>query len=192
MKPLYISTHIDGCLVKKVLIDNGAAVNILPSRMLKILGKTDDDFVPTGIAISSFIGIVTSTKSVFLIELMVGTGKNMSIFFVVDSQFHFNALLGRDYIHSNLCVPSSLQQSLLFWNNDNVEMVQADRKPFIAKSNVSEVVFYHNNNMSPTNLIRHFVKGFPSKVTIKQFEGEEKKLEANPSPMVAIHAREPV
>lgn len=45
--------------------------------------------------------------------------------------------------------------------------------------------------MSPTNLIKHFAKGFPSKVNIEQFKGEE-KLEADPPPMVAIHTREPV
>lgn len=104
------------------------------------------------------MGIVTSTKGVLLIELVVGTRKNTSIFFVVDSQSHFNALLRRDWIHSNLCVPSSLHQLLLFWNSDNVETMKVDKKPFVIESNQLEVVFYPNNNMMPTNLIKHFTK----------------------------------
>lgn len=43
LKPLYIFALIDGFPMKKVLIDNGAIVNILPSRMLKTLGKTEED-----------------------------------------------------------------------------------------------------------------------------------------------------
>lgn len=49
--------------MKKVLMDNGAAVNILPPRMLKTLGKIEDDLVPTGMAVRNFIGMVTSSKS---------------------------------------------------------------------------------------------------------------------------------
>lgn len=102
---------------------------------------------------------------------------------MVDSQSHFNALLGWDWIHSNLCVSSSLHQSLLFWNSDHVATMQVDIKPFIAESNVSKVVFYHNDNLSPTNLIKYFAKGFPSKVTIEQFQEEEEKTETNPPPV---------
>lgn len=148
LKRLYIFAHIDGCPIKKVLIDNREAVNILPSRMLKILGKTEDDLIPIGITISSFVNTITSAKSVLPIKLVVETKKNTFVFFVVDSQSHFNALLRRDWIHSNLCVPSSLHQSLLFWNNVNVEKVQANIKPFLAEYNVSKAVFYHNNNVS--------------------------------------------
>lgn len=69
----------------RVLIDNGVTINILPSRMLKVLGKNEDDLVPIGIVVNSFLGIVTLAKGVLPIELTIGTRKNASIFFVVDS-----------------------------------------------------------------------------------------------------------
>lgn len=126
--------------------------------MLKVLVKNENDLVPIGIVVSSFVGTVTLVKGVLSIDLIVGTRKNPSVFFVVDSQCHFNALLGRDWIHSNLCVPSSLHQSLLFWNNEDVEIVQAVKRPFMTESNAIDVVFYYNSNMSPISTVKHFVK----------------------------------
>ena len=35
-------------------------------------------------------------------------------------------ILGRDWIHANQCVPSSLHQFLIQWVGDNIEIVHAD------------------------------------------------------------------
>ncbi|CAL1392898.1 unnamed protein product [Linum trigynum] len=70
----------------------------------------------------------------------------MSAFFVVDGMISYNALLGRDWIHSNKCVPSSLHQCLMLWNEDGVvEVVQADTKPFAVGANVAEAYLYHGD-----------------------------------------------
>ena len=39
LRPLYIRAHIDGKPVSRVLVDNGAAVNILPLRIVRRLGQ---------------------------------------------------------------------------------------------------------------------------------------------------------
>jgi hypothetical protein len=41
-------------------------------------------------------------------------------------------LLGRDWIHANECVPSTLHQCMIKWVSDEVEMVQADEDVRIA------------------------------------------------------------
>lgn len=33
---------MDGCPVSRVLVDNGAALNVMPITMLKVLGKTEE------------------------------------------------------------------------------------------------------------------------------------------------------
>lgn len=76
LKPLCISTHIDGCLVIRFLIDNGATVNILSSKTLKVLRKNEHELVLMEIAVSSFVGTITSAKGVLPIELIVETRKN--------------------------------------------------------------------------------------------------------------------
>jgi hypothetical protein len=45
LRPLYIKAHIDGKPVSRVLVDNGAAVNILPLRMVRRLSKSEQDLL---------------------------------------------------------------------------------------------------------------------------------------------------
>lgn len=43
---------------------------------------------------------------------------------------------------TNTCIPSTLHQLLIFWNGDEVEIVNADDKPFKATTNVIEATYY--------------------------------------------------
>ena len=64
LKPLYIKAHMNGRLVNKVLMDNGAAVNILSYKMLRKLAKTEEDLIPSNIAVNGFTGEPTLTKGI--------------------------------------------------------------------------------------------------------------------------------
>ena len=59
-------------------------------------------------------------------ELTVGKKTINTAFFVVDSQGLYSALLGRDWIHANCCIPSSMHQCVIQWDEDKVEVVSAD------------------------------------------------------------------
>ncbi|GKV35610.1 hypothetical protein SLEP1_g43856 [Rubroshorea leprosula] len=142
IKPLYISAHLDGVPVNRVLVDNGATVNVISSFMLRNLGKNSEDLVYTDITISDFTGGVCKSKGVLPVALTVGSKTSMSDFFVVDSSATYNALLGRDWIHSNWCVPSTLHQRLIFWNGGKTEVVYANNRPFLANSNMVEARYY--------------------------------------------------
>ena len=137
LKPLYIKAHVDGRPVNRVLVDNGAAVNILPTSMLRKLLKTENGLIATDVSISGFAGGgATKTKGVIPIEVKVGSKIATIAFFVVNTDSAYNALLGRDWIHSNWVVPSSLHQVLVFWKDDNnIEVVKADERPFVAYNN---------------------------------------------------------
>ncbi|RYQ84470.1 hypothetical protein Ahy_B10g103815 [Arachis hypogaea] len=54
LRPLHITTTLSGIKVNKVLIDGGAAISLLPERMLRKVGKHLDDLVPTNIAVTDF------------------------------------------------------------------------------------------------------------------------------------------
>ena len=101
LKPLYIKAHMDGRPVNRVLVDNGVAVNILPTSMLRKLFKTESDLIATYVSISGFAGRATKTKGVIPIEVKVGSKVAIVAFFVVNTDSAYNALLGRDWIHSN-------------------------------------------------------------------------------------------
>jgi hypothetical protein len=53
-------------------------------------------------------------------------------FFVVDVKGRYNVLLRWDWIHANECVPSTLNQCVIQWINDEVEVVQADEEVCVA------------------------------------------------------------
>ena len=57
----------------------------------------------------------------------------------------FRSLLGRDWIHPNFCIPSTLHQFLIFWNGEEVEVINADNKPFIARVNGAEAMLYEDH-----------------------------------------------
>ncbi|GKV21983.1 hypothetical protein SLEP1_g31893 [Rubroshorea leprosula] len=145
IRPLYINAHIDGIPISHVLVDNGAAVNVLPTCMLYKIGKSLDHLVHTEVTISDFTRGVNRSRGVLLVELTVGNRTLMSAFFVVDTVATYNALLGRDWIHSSWCVPSSLHQKLIFWNGGKAEVVSADDKSFSANTHLVEARYYEED-----------------------------------------------
>jgi hypothetical protein len=46
--------------------------------------------------------------------------------FLAQLEGNYSLILGRDWIHTNQCVPSTLHQMLLQWVGDDVEQVHAD------------------------------------------------------------------
>jgi hypothetical protein len=49
------------------------------------------------------------------VELTIGTKTLAAAFFVVDVKRNYSLTLGRDWIHANQCVPSTLHHMLLQW-----------------------------------------------------------------------------
>ena len=146
LRPLYVKALVNGIPVAKVLIDNGAAINTIPSRMIKKFAKTENDLIPTEVILTSFNGGVTSAKGVMPLDVTVGTITKTTVFFVIDGPTSYNVLLGRDWIHGNRCIPSSLHQCLVFWNDKGeAEVVQADHRPFVTEANSIEKFMYEGN-----------------------------------------------
>jgi hypothetical protein len=55
------------------------------------------------------------------VELTTETKTLAAAFFVADVEGHYSLILGRDWIHTNQCVPSTLHQMLLQWVSDDIE-----------------------------------------------------------------------
>jgi hypothetical protein len=52
LKPLYVQGHINGKPISRMLIDGGAAVNLIPYAMLKKLGREDDELMKTNLMLN--------------------------------------------------------------------------------------------------------------------------------------------
>jgi hypothetical protein len=60
------------------------------------------------------------------VDLTVGSKTIPTSFFVINSKSTYTILLGRDWIHANYCIPSTMHQCLIQWDGDEVEVVHAD------------------------------------------------------------------
>ncbi|PUZ57943.1 hypothetical protein GQ55_5G470400 [Panicum hallii var. hallii] len=126
LKALYLKGNINGQPVSRMLVDIGAAVNIMPYLVLHRLGHSVGDLIKTNIMLSDFNGQTSEAQGVLSVDLTVGGKTVPTLFFVANSKGSYTVLLGRDWIHANWCIPSTMQKCLIQWDGDEVEVVHAD------------------------------------------------------------------
>ncbi|KAK1685531.1 hypothetical protein QYE76_046379 [Lolium multiflorum] len=124
LKALYLRGYINGQPVNKMLVDTGAAVNIMPYSMLRRLGRSSSDLIKTNT--ERFQRPSIDAQGVLNVDLTVGRKTIPTTFFIVDSKSTYDVLLGRDWIHANCCIPSTMHQCVIQWDGDEVEVVHAD------------------------------------------------------------------
>ncbi|KAM1116010.1 hypothetical protein ACFXTH_006495 [Malus domestica] len=164
LKPIYVTAHVEGVPFKRVLVDGGAAVNVLPAKQMKRLGRGTEDLIPTDLTVSSFSGTITKTHGILPLEVDLGFKQIMLAFFVVDSTSTYGALLGRDWIHQSLAIPSTLHQ----------QMVEAESRPFLPTTNIAEVSFY-NPNVGILKCLGADENGHPTKVGASTSQDKSKQ-----------------
>jgi predicted aspartyl protease len=108
MKPLYIKGYLDGEPINHMLVDTGACVNIMPHVVFEKLGHHESELMKTNMVLNGFSGEASEAKGIISKELTVSSKTVPMAFFVVDVKGKYNVLLGREWIHTNGCVPSTL------------------------------------------------------------------------------------
>jgi len=126
LKALYLKVYINGHSVNKMLVDTGAAVNVMPYSVLRRLGRSTEDLIKTNVMLSDFNSQASEAQGVLNVDLTVGSKTVPTSFFIVNSKSTYTVLLGRDWIHANCCIPSTMHQCLIQWDGDEVEVVHAD------------------------------------------------------------------
>jgi hypothetical protein len=126
LKALYHKGDINGQSINKMLVDTGAAVNIMPYSVLRRLGRSIGDLIKINVTLSDFNGQTSEAQGVLNVNLTVGSKTVPTSFFIVNSKSTYTVLLGRDWIHANCCISSMMHQCLIQWDGDEVEVVHAD------------------------------------------------------------------
>ncbi|KAM1882062.1 hypothetical protein ACFX13_003608 [Malus domestica] len=150
LKPIYVTAHLEG-VPNRVLIDGGVVVNVLPLKQMKRLCRSDEDLIPTDLTVSSFSKAITKTHGILSLEVDLGSKQIMLAFFVVDNSSTYGALLGRNWIHQSLYMPSILHQQVVVNHESSTEepgfweIVEAESQPFLPTANVAEANFYNPN-----------------------------------------------
>ena len=70
-----------------------------------------------------------------MFDLTIGSKTLPTTFFVINGKGSYNLLLGRDWIHANCCIPSTMHQCLI---QLIVEVVAADSSFSIASAEACE------------------------------------------------------
>jgi hypothetical protein len=126
MRPLYLRGYVNVKPLTKMFVDGEAAINVMPYTTFRKLGMGLEDLTPTSIVLNDFAGNPSGTKGCVHVDLMVGSKTLLTTFFIIEGKGAYSLLLGRDWIHVNCCIPSTMHQQLVQWVDDDVEVVQAD------------------------------------------------------------------
>ena len=154
LKPLFIRAKVEQHGVNKVLVDGGAAVNLMPRFMLKRIGMQDSDVRPHNMVLSNYEGKVGKTLGVIQVNLTVGSLTRPTMFMVIAAKANYNMLLGREWIHGIGAVPSSMHQRLVLWRDDGiVENIEADQSYYMTDINHVDKRNFDRNmaNIGPCN-----------------------------------------
>ncbi|KAM0998257.1 hypothetical protein ACFX2C_008049 [Malus domestica] len=161
LKPIYVTTHLEEVPFRRILIDGGAAVNVLPAKQMKKLGRGTKDLTPTNLTVSSFSGAITKTLGILPLEVDLRSKQIMLAFFMVDCTSTYGALLGRDWIHQSLAVPSTLHPT----------STKAESRPFLPTANIAEASF-DNPNVGILKCLGAYENGRPTKVEASTSQDE--------------------
>nr|AAM08874.1 Hypothetical protein with similarity to putative retroelements [Oryza sativa Japonica Group] len=137
LKPLYVKGFVNGKPMSKILVDGGAAVNLMPYATFRKLGKNAEYLMKTNMVLKDFGGNPTEANGVLKIKITVGSKTVPTTFFVIDGKGSYGLLHGRDWIHANYCIPSTMHQSLIQWQGDQIEVVLADRSVNVANADLT-------------------------------------------------------
>ena len=126
LKPLYAKGYVDGKLMTKMLVDGDVAINLMPYTTYQKLGKGPKDLIKTDMMLRDFGGNTSQTRRALNVKLMIESKTLATTFFVIDGKGSYSLLLGREWIHANYYVHSTMHQCLIQWQGDDVEVIQAD------------------------------------------------------------------
>ena len=114
-------------------MDGGASVNLMPYTTFCKLGKGPGDLIETDMMLKDFGGNASKTRGAINVELTIGSKILLTTFFVIDGKGSYSLLLHHDWIHVNCCIPSTMDQCLIQWRRDDVELVHADESISVAE-----------------------------------------------------------
>jgi hypothetical protein len=152
--------------INKMMVDSGAAVNVITVRTMTVLGIKKAAIQQTTLSVKNFAGTTTKTLGLLFLKVKLGPADAVHAFFVVECTTPYSGILGRDWIHRSYCVPSSMHQELLLWNpiTDEAELFKADPRPFSVSASSIDASYY-NGDMRPLAVQGIDSKGRPFGVT---------------------------
>ena len=129
--------------VNRIFIDGGSAVNILPLKILKELGISLDELLPSKLMIQGFNQGGQRAVRKIRLHMLIGEMESSALFHVIDAKTTYKVLIGKLWLHEYGLMPSTYHQCFKYFQDGQVKKIVADHKPFtIAESHFADAKFY--------------------------------------------------
>ncbi|KAK1383310.1 hypothetical protein POM88_021045 [Heracleum sosnowskyi] len=117
---------------KRVLVDNGASVDILFHDAFIKMGYTDSQLTPSNMPIYGFNGVESKVEGTIQLPMTMGQGSNpftqMLNFIVIKATSTYNSILGRTGLHAFKVVALYYHLKIKFPTRSRIGEEQGDQK----------------------------------------------------------------
>ncbi|XP_028071286.1 uncharacterized protein LOC114273694 [Camellia sinensis] len=113
--------------VKRVLVDQGSAGDILYYDLFRKLGLSEQQLTPAAAPLVSFNSQPEWPLGRIVLPVVAGAKTLQIEFLVINTPSPYNAILGRPWIHQMEAVPSTYHQLIRFPTEHGVEQISGDQ-----------------------------------------------------------------
>ena len=124
---LVITFRIGGYEVKRVMVDQGNATEIMYPNLYKGLGLRAEDLMPYSSPLVSFEGKVIVPKGQIRLPVQTGSETMEVDFIVVDAYSPYTAIVARPWLHTLGAVSSTLHQKVKYPSEGQIKEILGDQ-----------------------------------------------------------------
>ena len=117
---LVVTLRIGGYDVKRVMIDQGSAAEIMYPNLYKGLGLKPENLIAYNSPLMSFEGKMVVPKGHIRLPVQIGIDVVEVDFIVVDAFSPYTAIMGRPWLHNLGAVSFTLHQKVKYPSGDQV------------------------------------------------------------------------
>ena len=124
---LVITLWIGGYDVKRVMVDQGSAAEIMYPDLFKELNLKTEDLTPYNSPLVSFEGKIIIPKGQVRLPVKAGSEIVEVDFIVVDAYSPYTAIMARPWLHTLGAVSSTLHQKIKYPSGGKIEEILGDQ-----------------------------------------------------------------
>ena len=124
---LFRSLRIGGYDVKRVMVDQGSAAEIMYPDLYKGLSLKAEDLTPYSSPLMSFEGKVIILKVQIILLVQTGSETVEVDFIMVDAYSPYTAIVARPWLHTLGTVSSTLHQKIKYPSEGQIEEIFGDQ-----------------------------------------------------------------
>ena len=124
---LVITLRIGGYDVKRVMVDQGSAAEIMYPNLFKGLNLKTEDLTPYNSPLVSFEGKIIISKGQVRLPVQTGSETVEVDFIVVDAYSPYTTIVARPWLHTLGAVSSILHQKIKYPSGGKIEEILGDQ-----------------------------------------------------------------